>query len=197
MADPPRDRHPTASTWSAGSTTRSITFTQSGDPLLDGLDLSTVAIAEADIVQAEGWVPLVAAGDVPLILLGEVDGHRVVYFTFDPVRSNLPVQVTFPVLGARIIDWLAGNRLGAEAVADAGTPIAISPPAGASAVVTTPTGDVGRPRLLGSGVRPTPSSRASTGSPTSTPMGSRVGEVLATRRYVVRRVGGLGRGPSP
>ncbi len=31
-----------------------ITFTQPGDPLIDGLDFSTVTVAEADIVQAEG-----------------------------------------------------------------------------------------------------------------------------------------------
>ncbi|MBA2336638.1 MAG: BatA domain-containing protein [Acidimicrobiia bacterium] len=118
-----------------------ITFTQPGEPLLDGLDLSAVAIAEADIVQAEGWVPIVAAGDVPLILLGDVAGHRVVYFAFDPVRSNLPVQVAFPVLGARLIDWLAGSRIGAEAIADAGVPIAVAPPAGATTVITTPSGE--------------------------------------------------------
>ena len=131
-----------------------ITFTQPGEPLIDGLDFSKVTVAEADIVQAEGWVPIVSAGDVPLILLGEVDGHRAVYFTFDPVRSNLPVQVTFPVLGARIIDWLAGSRLGAEAMADAGTPIPVAPPAGASTVVTTPAGESVGARCLGAGIRP-------------------------------------------
>jgi hypothetical protein len=160
-----------------------ITFTQPGEPLIDGLDFSTVTVAEADIVQAEGWVPIVSAGDVPLILLGEVDGHRAVYFTFDPVRSNLPVQVTFPVLGARIIDWLAGSRLGAEAVADAGTPIPVAPPAGASTVVTTPAGETVE---LDASVL----EFARTEQPGIyrvgyvDAVGEPVGEVLATRRFV-------------
>jgi Ca-activated chloride channel homolog len=160
-----------------------ITFMQPGEPLLDGLDFSTVTVAEADIVQAEGWVPIVSAGDVPLILLGEVDGHRAVYFTFDPVRSNLPVQVTFPVLGARIIDWLAGSRLGAEAVADAGTPIAVAPPAGASTVIATPAGD--SVELDSSVLEYTRTELPGIYRVTYVDAdGERVGEVLATRRYV-------------
>jgi len=161
-----------------------ITFTLPGEPLLEGLDLSTVAIAEADIVSAEGWIPIVAAGDVPLVLLGDVDGHRVVYFTFDPVRSNLPVQVTFPVLGARLIDWLAGSRIGAEAIADAGVPIVVAPPAGASTVITTPAGEMVEldDQVL---------EYARTEQPGIyevlylDPDGERVGGALATRRFVV------------
>ena len=129
-------------------------------------------------------MPIVSAGDVPLILLGEVDGHRAVYFTFDPVRSNLPVQVTFPVLGARIIDWLAGNRLGAEAVADAGTPI----PVGAARRRLRRGDDTRRrdgrrsmPRCWSS---PAPEQPGIYRVSYVDADGSRVGEVLATRRYV-------------
>jgi hypothetical protein len=119
-----------------------ISYQRPAEPILDGLDLGDIAIAEADIVDAFGWLPLVRAGDVPLILLGEVDGNRVVYFTFDVVRSNLPVQVSFPILGARIMDHLGGNRLTTTGTAAAGTPIALTPPPGARAVVTSPRGVV-------------------------------------------------------
>ncbi len=115
-----------------------ITYQRPGEPILDGLDLSSIAIAEADIVDAPGWLPLVRAGDVPLVLLGEVDGHRAMYFTFDLVRSNLPVQVTFPILGARVLEWLGGNRVAATSTAPAGTPIGLTPPAAGISVVTAP-----------------------------------------------------------
>ena len=36
--------------------------------------------------------------------LGEINGHRVAYFTFDITKSNLPMQVGFPILGARILE---------------------------------------------------------------------------------------------
>lgn len=117
-----------------------ITYQRPGEPLLDGLDLSSIAIAEADIVDAPGWLPLVRAGETPLVLLGEVDGHRAIYFTFDLVRSNLPVQVTFPILGARVLEWLGGNRVAATSTAPAGTPIGLTTPPGGSAVVTPPSG---------------------------------------------------------
>ncbi len=117
-----------------------ITYQRPGEPILDGLDLSQLAIAEADIVDAPGWLPLVRAGEVPLVLMGEVSGHRAIYFTFDIVRSNLPVQVTFPILGARVLDWLGGNRVAATSTAPAGTPIGLAPPAGGSSTVTLPDG---------------------------------------------------------
>jgi hypothetical protein len=117
-----------------------VTYQRSGEPLLDGLDLSELMIAEADIVQARGWLPLVQAGDVPLVLLGEVAGHRVVYFTFDLVRSNLPLQVSFPILGARIIEWLGGGQVSTAATAIAGAPIPLAPPAGSRTQITMPDG---------------------------------------------------------
>jgi len=119
-----------------------VTFQRPGEPILDGLDLSDLAIAEADIVDAPGWLPLVRAGDVPLVLLGEVGGHRAVYFTFDLVRSNLPVQVTFPILGSRILDWLGGSRVAATSTAPAGTPIGLTPPAGGTSIIAVPGGEL-------------------------------------------------------
>ncbi len=112
-----------------------------GDPLLDDVDLSNLAIGRAQIVSAPGWVPLVRAGDVPLVLVGEVEGRRAVLFTFELEHSNLPVQVSFPILGARLLDWLAGLD-GDTGAAEAGTPIPLAPPPQAEARVTMPGGEV-------------------------------------------------------
>ncbi|MBT8212770.1 MAG: VWA domain-containing protein, partial [Acidimicrobiia bacterium] len=117
-----------------------VTYQRSGEPILDGVDLADLAIAEAQIVNAPGWLSLLRAGDIPLVLLGEVDGQRAVYFTFDITRSNLPVQVSFPILGARLIDWLGGSRVTTAATAPAGTPIPLVTPQGSSARVTMPDG---------------------------------------------------------
>ena len=115
-----------------------VSYQRPGEPILEGLDLSDLAIAEAQIIEVAGWLPILRAGDVPLILLGDVEGRRVVYFTFDLVRSNLPVQVSFPILGARLIDWLGGNRSASAATSPAGTPLPLSPPAGTTPYVAAP-----------------------------------------------------------
>jgi hypothetical protein len=166
-----------------------VTFQRPGEPILEGVDLSELAVAEADIVDAPGWLPIVRAGDVPLVLMGEVGGHRALYFTFDLVRSNLPVQVTFPILGSRILDWLGGSRVAATSTAPAGTPIGLTPPAGGTSIVVLPGGD-----------SITLPSEANTYAATATPgvyrveyrdeAGEVVGGALAARQFVATESAG-------
>jgi VWA domain-containing protein/aerotolerance regulator-like protein len=119
-----------------------VTYQRPGEPILDSVDLSSVAVAEALIVDAPRWLTLVRAGDVPLVLLGEVNGHRVAYFTFDITHSNLPIQVGFPILGARILEWLGGGGAGVVSTEPAGTPIALAVQTGQTARITMPSGEV-------------------------------------------------------
>lgn len=118
-----------------------VTFARPGDPVLDGVDLSDTVIAEAQAVETLSWLPLVSSGSTPLFLLGEVQGHRVVYSTFDLVHSNLPVQVAFPILGANLLDWLGGGEAGTVTTETAGTPIPLVVPSGSRARVTLPSGE--------------------------------------------------------
>ncbi len=118
-----------------------VTFQRPGDPILDGVDLSQVAVAEAQTVEGLSWLPVVSSGDVPLLLLGEVGGHRVVYQTFDLVHSNLPVQVAFPILGSNLLSWLEGGGAGSISTEPAGTPITLITPSGSRPQVTLPDGE--------------------------------------------------------
>jgi hypothetical protein len=119
-----------------------VTFQQPSEPLLDGIDMSEVVIGETQIIDALGWFPIVSAGQTDLILLGEVNGHRVVYFTFDLVRSNLPVLVGFPILGSRVMTYLGGAGVSSGTTAVAGTPIPVAVPPGATGQITRPDGSV-------------------------------------------------------
>jgi len=119
-----------------------VTYQRPGEPILDSVDLSGLVVGEAQVVEAPRWLTLVRAGEVPLIMLGEINGHRVAYFTFDLTKSNLPVQVGFPILGARLLSWLAGGAAADASSEPAGTPIALATPAGTTAQVTMPAGDV-------------------------------------------------------
>lgn len=117
-----------------------VTYQRPGEPILDSVDLSAMVVGEAHLIDAPRWLTLVRSGDVPLILLGEVNGQRVAYFTFDLIHSNLPVQVGFPILGARILEWLGGSSSGAVSTDPAGTAISVSAPAGTVARVRMPDG---------------------------------------------------------
>ncbi|HKZ18506.1 MAG TPA: BatA and WFA domain-containing protein [Acidimicrobiia bacterium] len=119
-----------------------VTYQRPGEPILDLVDLSTMVVGEAQVVEAPRWLTLVRSGDVPLILLGEVNGHRVAYFTFDLTRSNLPVQVGFPILGVRLLEWLAGSATGSVSTDQAGTPIPLAAPPGSVARVILPDGSI-------------------------------------------------------
>jgi hypothetical protein len=71
-----------------------------------------------------------------------VNGHRVAYFAFDLTHSNLPIQVGFPILGARILEWLGGTGAGAVSSEPAGTPIPLAVQAGGTARLTLPGGEI-------------------------------------------------------
>jgi hypothetical protein len=80
------------------------------------------------------------------VLLAQINGHRAVYHTFDITHSNLPVQLSFPIHGAALFDWLDNNAPGTVATAAAGEPLPLSVPEGGSATVTMPDGST---RTLG------------------------------------------------
>ncbi len=100
-----------------------VTWQRPGEPVLDDVSLAGTAMAETQVVQTDEWLPVVKSGDVPLVLLGRVNGHRVVYFTFDLTHSNLVVQTAFPLLGVKLLEWLGGEASGGVDPSPAGVPI--------------------------------------------------------------------------
>ncbi len=105
------------------ATNLGVTWQRPGEPVLDDVSLAGTAVAEAQVVQTDQWLPVVKSGDVPLVLLGRVNGHRVVYFTFDITHSNLVVQLAFPLLGFKLLEWLGGEAAGGIDPSPAGVPI--------------------------------------------------------------------------
>jgi Mg-chelatase subunit ChlD len=85
-----------------------VTLLDSRDPLLDGLDLSDLAVARTQLVDAPLGTELIGTESTPLLVRGDAGGAAFVYQTFAVGNSNLPVQVAFPILGDRILRELAG-----------------------------------------------------------------------------------------
>jgi hypothetical protein len=78
------------------------------DPLMRGVDLSRVQIAEAVGVERPEWARVLAdSGSKPLLLAGETGGRRVAILTFALGRSDLPLTLAYPILLANVVGWLA------------------------------------------------------------------------------------------
>ena len=83
------------------------------DPLVEDLDLRSVSILDSGIISLPFWAkPLIIdSGSTrpqpPLLFTGEVDNRRIAVLSFDLERSDLPLQVSFPILISRLMGWLA------------------------------------------------------------------------------------------
>lgn len=108
-----------------------VTLVRTDHPLLSGLDLSTVGIAIAQRIRLGDPVgaaapsgpatvalgdapiadadPLIASEDTPLLLRGTAGGQRFVYLGFAVSDSTWPLQLSFPLLGDRIVQELTGS----------------------------------------------------------------------------------------
>ncbi len=113
------------------------------EPLLRYVDLTTLHVAEARRMVLPDWARTVipGAGGDPLLYSGELGGIRAAVLAFEPRKSDLPLQVAFPVLVSNIIGELAGaSRAPATALAP-GTLVTLPIPAGATGLrVTRPDG---------------------------------------------------------
>ena len=105
-------------------------------PLLDDIDVGRIAIADAQSLELTSGEVVLGAPGAPLIVESETNGVPFYYIAFTLERSNLPIDVAYPILGARMVGGLAT----AEGVPDALT-IGDSLPVGPSGgVVTDPRG---------------------------------------------------------
>ena len=113
------------------------------EPVLRYVDLSTTHISAASQLVLPEWARPIIPGPrgAPLLYAGDRAGLPTAVLAFEPRRSDLPLQVAFPILIANLTgELLGGSTAPTEAVAP-GTPVELTIPAGASAItVTTPAG---------------------------------------------------------
>lgn len=99
-----------------------------------------VRIASAHkVTDPGGLVPVVDGLDGPLVLAGERAGTRVVQLTFDPLRSDLPLRVGWPVFLMNTVGWLTeADERGAATLLATGSPYVRRVPDGADVRVDGP-----------------------------------------------------------
>jgi hypothetical protein len=110
-----------------------------GHPIMADVDLGNADARVDSIVDVPATATvLVRGGDVPAIAAFEDKGRRVVLLQLDIDSSNLPLQVSFPVLVANAMSWL-GATAAPPVVVGGGEPVRWNDPQDGR-VVTTPDG---------------------------------------------------------
>jgi Ca-activated chloride channel homolog len=109
------------------------------EPILRYVDLSTTHIAEARKLILPDWARTVipGPGGSPLLYAGERAGLRTAVLAFEPRRSDLPLQVAFPILVANLAGELMGASSGPSDPVKPGDPITLAVAPGASGVTVT------------------------------------------------------------
>ncbi len=119
------------------------------EPLLRNLSLSDVSVLEAVRIVPGTWARVIVDSDgAPLLVAGERDGRRVVVLAFDLLKSDLPLQVAFPLLMANIVNFLAPGTGVESGVVAPGEPITLQlDPAITQVRLTMPDGTVVTPPI--------------------------------------------------
>lgn len=89
------------------SNTRIIIPPAADHPALAYVDFANLHLASARAVTPPPWMrPLLTAEGGPLLLAGENNSQRLAVIAFDLLKSDLPLQVDFPILMANLTRWL-------------------------------------------------------------------------------------------
>ncbi len=115
------------------------------DPILRYVDLTTTHVGEAVRLDLPAWArPVIPGpGTSPLLYAGTLAGRPAAVLAFAPRRSDLPLQVAFPVLLANLTGELIGDSATPLDAVAPGAPVTLVIPEGATGVrVLRPDGSV-------------------------------------------------------
>lgn len=115
------------------------------EPILRYVDLSTTHIAAASQLVLPDWARAVIPGPkgAPLLYAGNRAGLPTAVLAFEPRRSDLPLQVAFPILLANLTGELMGGSAAPDEAVQPGTPVSLAIPSGATGIsVARPDGSV-------------------------------------------------------
>jgi len=100
------------------------------DPRTRYVSFDNVSVLDFNVLAGVDWAePLITVDGGPLLLAGTVDGRQVAILTFDLHRSDLPLQIAWPILLANLMQWYTPARTAGTAESlRVGETVALSPP---------------------------------------------------------------------
>lgn len=85
---------------------------EADEPLLvDLVDLEMISVLDASRIPLPQWARAAMISDTPegqfpMLFRGEVNNRRIAVLSFDLRRSDLPLQIAFPILLSNLMNWL-------------------------------------------------------------------------------------------
>ncbi len=123
--------------------TRRIEVARPDDPRMAFVDVDALNLRVFRDIEADWADPLIVSDGGALLLAGENDGRQIAILTFDIRDSDLPLQITWPILISNLLEWFTPSQT--VSVPDGlsvGDTVVIRPPIGADSLrVTLPSGD--------------------------------------------------------
>ncbi|MBA3870451.1 MAG: VWA domain-containing protein [Anaerolineae bacterium] len=116
---------------------------KSNDPRTTFVNFKDVNILKFKALSGADWAdPLVTTDNGPLVLAGEQDGRQIAIMTFDIHDSDLPLQITWPILMSNLLEWFAPSSIiSVPNGLQVGASLPIRPPLDATGIrVTLPDG---------------------------------------------------------
>lgn len=106
------------------------------DPRMAFIDFGDVHVLKFKSVTGAAWADkLITSDEGTLLMAGETDGRQVAVLTFDVHDSDLPLQITWPVLMSNLLQWFTPQAaFSAPNGLTIGESLPIRPPLDASAV---------------------------------------------------------------
>ncbi len=109
-----------------------------GDPLLANVNLGEVSVLRSASIVTPAWARPLVVDEMnptsPLLFAGELDERRVAVISFDLRRSDLPLQVAFPILLSNLMSWLSASSAQTPLTLAPGEPLIFAPPLNVTAV---------------------------------------------------------------
>ncbi len=96
-------------------------------PLMENVEFDGVFIESVHRVKAKATAEVLAQTSVgPLVVASRSAGTRQVYVAFDPLKSDFPLQISFPIFIANCLDYLGGQESANMLSVRAGAPFSLN-----------------------------------------------------------------------
>jgi Ca-activated chloride channel family protein len=109
-----------------GPTTGPVFRSSEKDALMNGVDLQPVYIGNGEQVKAKPTSVVLAESSAGPTVVESLADQRQIYVSFEPMKSDFPLQVGFPIFIANALDFLGGEGDSSRLAVKPGNPFSVA-----------------------------------------------------------------------